>query len=138
MLLVISLCSLNNSTNLGFQIEEVQSTQICSRVAGNEIRLADLSHSQAYFTLLKQLVLKQSKLMANWVSCQTVVLKSEIVQQKDHFPAKCFIFASVKLKGKYNVDKYPLTDSSVHRCTNGKMSCYFKSSSVGKIHLEKS
>lgn len=38
---------------------------------------------------------------------QTDVLRSKIVQQKDTFPAKCFILANVKLKGKYNTDKCP-------------------------------
>lgn len=51
----------------------------------------------------------------------TDVLRSNVVQQKDHFPAKCFILGSMKLEGQYNTDKCPLTMSSVHKCAKSEM-----------------
>lgn len=51
----------------------------------------------------------------------TDVLRSKRVQQKDQFPAKCLILASVKLREHYNKDKCSLTVNSVHRDTKNKM-----------------
>lgn len=63
------------------------------RVAGNEIRLADmyirarlLSHFRAASPG------SRAKLWPNGCFSQTDVLRSKIVQQKDYFPAKCFIW----------------------------------------------